>query len=793
MNLPQHALPDLHPLQGLRVLEIPNEISGSMCSMLLADLGAEVIRVEDPRSMENRSTAAFIAFNRNKKSVALDLGSPDGRRSLKSLVAQVDAVVESYMPAEASRVGVDFKTLSEIKPSLIYCSLSAFGHTGPLRDKPGTDLIVQALTGAMDITGEPGRPPVAMGLRIGEEIAGLLGAISILAAVERRERTRCGARLDIASFDAGLGMLSYMANIFFATGRSSQRVGSAHPTITPYSAFKTRDSYIVAAPFTQIFWRKFCKVIEREDLPVNPMFRGFGDRVKHRAELAEIIEPILASRTLAQWQGALDLGDVPNGPVNTVAAALEMEQTKFRGMVAEVSNATGRVLRTLGTPFHFNFQEDAEFRPHYRGVPALGQDTDEVLGSVFEKEAVKPATPADGGDASPLKGVRVLDLTRMFAGPYCGQLLADLGAEVIKVEEPRIGDPTRRNIPMVNGESTYYMAVNRGKKSITLDLKHPDGRAVLLGLLKTTDVLIENFRPGVMDRLGLAYQDLRAVKQDVVVLSLSGFGHTGPLRDKISFDLVNQAMAGTMAITGEPGRPPVRIGYPVGDLGGGIFGAYAVLAALHARRRTRKGSMIDLSLHDLMVSLLGPDAQAYFMSGESPQRMGSSHAEIVPHRAYEATDAWLVLAAPTQDAWQKLTTVIDRSDLLADARFLTMTDRISHRMALDELLEREISRRSVSEWVQAFEAAGVPCAKVLSMGEALDSAHATARGDIIAYDHPVAGACRGVAMGINFDGKQLVAPLPPPALGQHTHEVISGIPGYTSERLGMLRQAGVIA
>jgi len=764
-----------------------------MCTMLLADLGADVIRIENPRSMEDRSRAAFIAFNRNKKSVALDIESTAGRRSLKALVARADAVVESCTPAEASRVGVDCQTLSAIKPSLVHCSLSAFGRAGPLRDKPGPDLIVQALTGAMDITGEPGRPPVTMGLRIGDEIAGLLAAISILAAVERRERTRRGTRLDIASFDAGLGMLSYMANIFFATGRSPQRVGSAHPTITPYSAFKTSDSYIVAAPFTQIFWRKFCKVIGREDLSANPMFKGFGDRVKHRGELADIIEPILASRTLAEWQEALDLGDVPNGPVNTVAAALEMEQTKSRGMVAEVACATGRVVRTLGTPFHFNFQDEAQFRPQYSAVPALGQHTDETLAGLTEKAAAEPAARTDDEDASSLKGIRVLDLTRMFAGPYCGQLLADLGAEVIKVEEPRIGDPTRRNIPMVNGESTYYMAVNRGKKSITLDLKHPEGRAVLIGLLKTVDVLIENFRPGVMDRLGLSYQDLRAIKPDIVVLSLSGFGHTGPMRDKISFDLVNQAMAGTMAITGEPGRPPVRIGYPVGDLGGGIFGAYSVMAALHARRRTGKGSMIDLSLHDLMVTLLGPDAQAYFMSGASPQRMGSSHAEIVPHRAYEASDAWVVLAAPTQEAWQQLATVLGRSDLLTDARFQTMADRISHRAALDELVEREISRRSASEWADAFEAAGVPCAKVLAMGEALDSAHATARGDVIAYDHPVAGACRGVAMGINFDGRQLVAPLPPPALGQHTREVIASIPGYTPEKIGSLREAGVIA
>ena len=790
MSSPEQSTPDLQPLQGLRVLEIPHELSGSMCTMLLADLGADVMRVESPHAVEDRTGAAFVAFNRNKRSVALDIGSPDGGGSLRALVAQADAVVESYMPAEADRRGVGYKALSEINPALIYCSLSAFGQTGPLRDKVGPDLIVQALTGAMEITGEPGRPPVTMGLPVGDEIAGLLGAISILAAVERRERTQRGAHLDIASFDAGLAMLSYMANIYFATGKSSSRVGSAHPTITPYSAFRTEDSYIVAAPFTQIFWRKFCKVIDREDLPVNPMFKSFGDRVKHRSELGGIIEPILESRTLAHWLEALDKGDVPNGPVNSVAAALEMEQTKSRGMVAEIVDPAGRRMQTLGTPFHFNFQDEAEFRPRYRGVPALGHDTVDVLRSI---STAVTAGPPSGRDGLPLEGIRVLDLTRMFAGPYCGQLLADLGAEVIKIEEPRIGDPTRRNIPAVNGESTYYMAVNRGKKSITLDLKHPEGRDVLLGLMKTADVLIENFRPGVMGRLGLSYKDMRAVKQDIIVLSLSGFGHTGPLRDKISFDLVNQAMAGTMAITGEPGRPPVRIGYPVGDLGGGIFGAYAVLAALHARRRTGKGSMIDLSLHDLMVSLLGADAQSFFMSGVCPQAMGSSHREIVPHRAYEANDAWLVLAARTQEAWERLATVIERKDLLADARFRSMADRIANRAALDEVLESVISRRSVSQWVQAFDAARVPCAQVLSMGEALDSAHAIARGDVMAFDHPIAGACRSVAMGINFDGKLLVAPLPPPALGQHTQEVISGLPGYTPEKIAALRAAGVIA
>ncbi len=819
------STPALSPLQGLRVIEFSQALPGSMCTMLLADLGGEVIKLENlaDAATLNRDSARFLAFNRNKRSVALDLSRQEGRKAAIELAAHADVVVENLAPGTADRLGFGWEVLSGINPALIYCSLSAFGQTGPLRDKLGDDLVVQAMSGAMDVSGEPGRQPVTMGLPLGEEISGLLAAIGILAAVEKRERTGRGAFLDIAAFDASLAMLSYMANIYFATGRSSQRLGSAHPTIAPYSAFKTKDSYVVAAPFTQTFWRKFCTVIGREDLPGNPLFKSFSDRLKHRNQLAEIIDPIMLERSLAEWLVALEKGDVPNGPVNSVAAALEMDQTRARGMVVESSGPDRP--RTLGTPFHFNFQDEAVFEPRFRPAPALGQDTAAVLRDglglddrhlqdlVTKGVALTSKLSPDAGtlslvtsrfppslvgrpsgeDDPPLKGIRVLDVTRMFAGPYCGQLLADLGAEVIKIEETRIGDPTRRNIPMVNGESTYYMAVNRGKKSITLDLKHAEGREVFLGLVANADMIIENFRPGVMDRLGLSYTKLRSVKTDIIMLSLSGFGHTGPLRDKISFDLVNQAMAGTMAITGEAGRPPVRIGFPVGDLSGGIFGTFALVAALHARQRTGKGALIDLSLHDLMVSLLGHLAQTYLMSGECPQPMGSAHPDIVPHRAYEAEDAWLVLAVPTQELWLQFAVAVGRPDLIGDARFHLMADRVKHRAELDAILEPIIKQCPAAQWIENLAAARIPCAKVVSMGEALDSEHAKSRGDVISFDHPVAGKCRSVGMAINVDGKLLLAPLPPPVLGEHTQEVLGKILGFSEEKIAALRAGGVIA
>ena len=800
------------PLEGLRVVDFSRMMSGPLSTMIMGDLGAHVIRVEDLEGTDttrhnhpfiNGESHYFLSLNRNKESIALDLKTEAGRRIAVDLVRQADIVVENFRHGVAARLGLDYDSLIKVNPRLVYCSVTGFGQTGPWSEHPAYDLVIQAVTGALSVTGEAGRPPAKMGLPLADEMSSLFAGIAMLAGIERRERTGLGCYLDISMYDAGISMLSYMANIYFATGESPTAQGSSHPTIYPYNAFETADGFIVVAPFTNAFWRKFCAVIERPDLPDDPRYKLFADRLANRSELAAILDPIMKTRPSAYWLAALDKGDVPNGPVAKVDEVLEGEHTHARGMVVEIDHPVCGRIRSLGTPFHFNYPDGSAFRPSYAPQPVVGQHSASILEKLLgyspeqiaeldREKAIRvsdvpgsttvdrradadPAPPA-ANEAErlepPLKRLKVLDLTRMLAGPFGTLILADLGAEVIKIEEPRVGDPTRRNIPMVGEESTYFMAVNRGKKSVTLDLKTPQGKAQFLELVETADVVFENYRPGVMARLGLSYDDLRKVKPDIIMCSISGYGQTGPLKDKISFDLVNQAMAGTMSVTGEEGRPPVRVGLPAGDLAGGIFGAFAVLAALYRRRRTGEGSHIDLGLHDLLVSLLGYVAQLYFTTGEVPGPVGSGHHHIAPYRAFQAKDGYFVIAAFTQVFWLKFVKVIAMPELADDPRFADITARKHNKDALYEIIDPLFPEKTVDEWIDLLRTGDVPVARVYSVGAALESEHAQARNIVFDYEHPTVGKMRTAGTPFIADGRLWRSDMPPPILGQHNDEVL---------------------
>lgn len=388
----------------------------------------------------------------------------------------------------------------------------------------------------------------------------------------------------------------------------------------------------------------------------------------------------------------------------------------------------------------------------------------------------------------PLAGIRVLDLTRMFAGPCATAVLADLGAEVVKVEEPRIGDPTRRNLPRCGEESAYFMSLNRGKRSVTLDLKGAAGGRVVRELMATTDVLVENYRPGVMARLGLDYDTLAAAHPRLVYCSLSGFGATGPLRDKISFDLVNQAMAGMIDLTGDPADRPVRIGVPVGDMAGGLYLAIAALAGLRARDRTGRGSWVDLSLHDVLITLLTGVAQRYFRTGESPTRTGSRDRDVAPQGCYRASDGWLVLSAVTDAHWRALVEVLGISD---DGHFTDARRRKEHEPALDTQLATHLGERTVAAWVDALTAAGVPAAPVNSLPEALDSPLVREREIVFNAVHPAVGPVRNLASPLVLDGRRAGVGGTSPVLGADTGSVLREL-GYDDGELAELAACSAI-
>ena len=393
----------------------------------------------------------------------------------------------------------------------------------------------------------------------------------------------------------------------------------------------------------------------------------------------------------------------------------------------------------------------------------------------------------------PLDGIVIVDLTRVLSGPYCTMLLADMGARVIKIEQPGRGDDTRGWGPPFQGsESAYFLSINRNKESLTLDLKRPEGRAILDRLIDRADVLVENFRPGTMSRLGLAYDTLATKRPSLVYCSISGFGQTGPRRDEPGYDAVIQGEGGLMSITGEESGPPLRLGVAISDIVSGMFAAQGIAMALLARAKTGRGQHVDIGMLDSTAALLTYQAASYFATGASPTRLGNRHPTIVPYETFAAADGDLVLAVGNDELWRSFCNAVGLSALARDERFATNRDRVVNYEILKPLLDATLRTRSRAEWIALLNAEGVPCGSVRSVGDVLGDPQIEARGMIAAVEHATLGSLRTLGVPIKLSDTPARIRSAAPVLGQHTDSILRGDLGLSDSEVRGLRTAGAI-
>ena len=392
----------------------------------------------------------------------------------------------------------------------------------------------------------------------------------------------------------------------------------------------------------------------------------------------------------------------------------------------------------------------------------------------------------------PLSGMRVLDLTRVLAGPFCSMILGDMGAEVIKIEEPGKGDDTRSWPPFLGGEATYFLAVNRNKQSLTLNLKAPEGRKILERLVKKSDVVLENFRTGTMERLGLGYAALKKINPKLVYCAISGFGESGPEASRAGYDLIVQAESGLMDITGFEDGPPVKVGTSIADLVAGMSAAHGVTLALLARTRTKKGQKVEISMLDAMAALLTYQAGIYFGTGARPSRRGNKHPSIVPYEVFKAADAYLTLGVANNSLWERCCAAMERPDLVKDPRYAREADRVTNRETLVPLLNEILGGRSADEWMKRFEAVGVPAGRIRTVAEVCESEHLKARGMIVTLPHPKAANLRVLGVPIRLHATPGKAVAAPPLLGQHTERVLRAVLGVGKAEVARLRKSGVV-
>ena len=394
----------------------------------------------------------------------------------------------------------------------------------------------------------------------------------------------------------------------------------------------------------------------------------------------------------------------------------------------------------------------------------------------------------------PLEGVRVLDLSRILTGPFCSMILADLGVEVIKVEMPGRGDDTRLwGPPFIDGESAYFLCLNRNKKSITLNLENEKGREILYKLARKCDVFLENFKPGVTKRLGVDYETISKVNPRIIYCSITGFGQTGPYRDYPAYDIVIQGMGGLMDITGEPDRPPVRIGVAITDIGAGMYAAIAILSALIAREKTGKGQWIDVSLLDSTVSWLTYMAANYFATGVAPKRMGSAHPNIVPYQCFKARDGkYLTVAVGNDRIWKNFCEALGLEDLIEDPKFATNPDRVKNKDELIPLLEKAFLNKTRDEWIAILLKKGVPCGPIYAMDEVFCDPQVQHRKMLVEIEHPKIGKIKQIGIPMKFSETPGGIRTPPPLLGQHTKEILKNLLGYSEEEILQLEREEII-
>lgn len=392
-----------------------------------------------------------------------------------------------------------------------------------------------------------------------------------------------------------------------------------------------------------------------------------------------------------------------------------------------------------------------------------------------------------------LSDVFILDLSRVLAGPYCTMMLADLGARVIKVEVPGRGDDTRQwGPPFAGGEAAYYLSINRGKKSLSLNLKTEEGREIVRELAREADVLVENFRAGTMDEWGLGFEALQAINPGLVYCAITGYGQTGPYRDRAGYDFIIQAQGGIMSVTGPENGPPTKVGVAIVDITAGLYATVAILAALHEREASGLGQYVDIALLDAQVAWLANVASNYLVSKERPGRYGNAHPNIVPYEPFATRDGWIALAVGNDRQWQQLCELAGWDDLAADARFATNPLRVEDRQILVPILQQRLREQTSEEWATALLAVGIPCSPINTIDQVFADPQVLAREMLVELPHPTAGTVRFAGSPLKLSRTPVCLKEAPPLLGQHTEEILAAYLNYEPERIRELREKGVI-
>ncbi|MCY4583539.1 MAG: CoA transferase [Chloroflexi bacterium] len=783
-------------LGTFRILDLAQGL-GQYATRLLADLGAEVVRVEPPNGGTARRASpfagdlpgpnrslAFLHLNANKRSVVLDVEDEDDRTRLLHLASGADALVEDFSPGYLEELGLGYPQIQDANPAVVYTSVTPFGQVGPHARMQGSDLIAQAMSDWLWNVGDEGDHPCAAPGDPGMHIGGTHGALGTLLALYARRRTGRGQHVDVSVQEAMTASASsFPIGRFSAATQIMRRMGS-DTNAAGVNCYPCSDGY---AQMNIHFAQLWQKLVEWIDHPVlkDPYWLSIEARSESADVAEEIIKEFTASMTTEEFVSGGRSRGLPVAPVNTFSDVRRSPVLLGRNWFKDVVHPELREISMPGFPWTMS----ATPPRYFRSGPLLGEHTEDVL-QAAGTDAHRPVAGVERQEGPPLKGVRVIDLTRAWAGPFCTRLLADYGAEVIKIESGKFD--TQRE-----GRAGTYTELNRNKVSITIDLHHPEGQALVKRLAEQSDVLVNNYRPGTLERFNLGYEDLRKVNPNIIVLSMPGYGSTGPGRLFASHGAQLMADSGMYYIWGQPHTPVERRGRAaIPDFLGGAQGALAVTAALHARDTIGAGQEIEIAQLEALVAALGVGLLDSSVNSRDWEPSGNRKTDAAPYDVYacRGRDAYCAITCVTDDQWEALCRAMGAAHLANDARFGSLADRTENADALDEIITAWTSDLTPRQVMYLLQKEGAPAAVVQTGEDVYFDVHLRERGFVVPVDDPESGPMAVTGLSIHLSetpGRREMAGRP--VFGGANDYVFGTLLKLTSEERRRLEEAEAIA
>lgn len=810
------AATDCGPLAGIRVIEYGQGISAAWATKLLADFGADVIKLEPPGGDVTRRrgpffddiadpehSGLFLYLNANKRGAVLDLEQGADRDVFSALLDGADILIHNVFPIERASYGLSSPRLCERFPHLIVTSISPFGDHGPRANYRGYDLNVVQGSGLAAINPAcspyPELPPTKLYSQQAEFQGGVHAATVTMAAWLHRRRGGAGQAIDVSAQECMAAMLGSSPAFWTYAGKRTSRLGIR--PIQPWMAVQCADGKLYVSCVEEHQWRGLLKLLGDPEWGREEIFNDRTSRAKNVDALRALLEDITRRRKVHDLYHEAQKLRLPVAPLNRMSDVYTDEQLRARGFFVSLPNddPDGREIVGPGAPYKFSSMRWAL----RRRAPHLGEHNHEILGL-----AAQPGVARRAGDAGaacdtavrPLNGVRVLDFSWVWGGPFCTLQLAQLGADVIRVESARRSClfrnllPFADNIPGPN-RAGLFNQVNQGKRSVVLELNNPKALEVARTMVAWADVVVENFAPGVIERMGLGYDALRAIKPDLIMLSISGYGQSGPFRSYVSYGGIIGAYSGFYAHNGHTGDEPRDLGVTYADPATGITGAAAILLALTNKALTGEGQYIDLSMLEAMGTMAAEGLLEVAMNGREPRRRGNHDPCMSPHNCYKArgdAEMWVSIVAGTQEQWRALCAAIGQPALADDPRFAKAALRKRNEDELDRIITRWTQERDRWEITETLQRAGVAAFPTLGNQDLFEDFHLIERGFIIEVDHPDGGRRQHTSQPWTMSRTSNRALTRAPLLGEHTAEVLQTVFGYSPEEVERLKADGAL-